>query len=101
MASECKIAMNRKRRKLVEQYAKRRAELKEIVRNPNSTPEEREAAVFKLQKLPRNASPVRIVNRCEITGRPRAYYRDFGLARNKFRELALSGWLPGVTKSSW
>ena len=101
MASECKIAMNRKRHKLVAKYARRRAELKEIIRSPKSTPEEREAAVFKLQKIPRNALPVRVVNRCEITGRPRAYYRDFGLARNKFRELALAGWLPGVTKSSW
>ena len=101
MAKISKIVKNEKRKKLVAQYATRRAELKKIINNPTSTPEEVDAAILKLQKLPRDASPIRIRNRCAMTGRPRAVYRKFGIARTAFRDLALQGQIPGVVKSSW
>lgn len=101
MARKCKIEKNEQRKKLVAKYAAKRAELKAIISNPSSTWEEREAAQSKLQKLPRDASPIRVRNRCNLTGRSRAYYRKFGLSRIALRELAHSGELPGVTKSSW
>ena len=82
-------------------YAAKKEELKKILKNPNTTDEEFFAAQRKLCKLPRNASKIRIRNRCSITGRPRGYIRKFGLSRITFRELALDGKLPGVTKSSW
>lgn len=86
---------------MVAKYAERRAALKKIINNPNSTPEEVDEAVIKLQKLPRDASPVRVRNRCSQTGRPRGNLRKFGISRNAFRELALQGQIPGVVKSSW
>ena len=101
MAKISKIVKNEKRKKLVVQYSARRAEFKKIINNPNSTPEEVDAAVSKLQKLPRDASPIRVRNRCAMTGRPRAVYRKFGIARTAFRDLALQGQIPGVVKSSW
>jgi len=90
-----------KREKLVKRYAAKRTELKRIIRNVNSSDEERTAAVAKLSALPRDSSPSRQRNRCSITGRPHGVYRKFGLARNKLREAAMKGEIPGLTKSSW
>lgn len=101
MAKISKVVKNEKRKKTVAQYAERRAELKKIINDPASTPETVDAAVLKLQKLPRNASPVRVRNRCSQTGRPRGYLRKFGISRVALRELALQGQIPGVVKSSW
>jgi small subunit ribosomal protein S14 len=101
MAKASKIAKNEQRRQLVVRYAERRAELKEIIRRPSSTREERAAAVSALQRLPRDSSPVRLRNRDAIDGRPRGHLRKFGLSRVRVRELAHRGELPGVTKASW
>ena len=101
MAKKSAIARNNKRERLVEKYAAKRAELKAIIANPESSDEEFWAAQRKLIELPRNSSPTRLRNRCNVTGRPRAYLRRYGLSRITFRELALKGHLPGVTKSSW
>ena len=101
MAKLALINRNEKRKKLVAKYAKRRAALLAIVENAKASDEERYAARLKLQQLPRNASPSRLRNRCEITGRPRGTFRKFGLARNKLREMAMRGEVPGVTKASW
>jgi small subunit ribosomal protein S14 len=101
MAKISKIVKNEQRKKTVVQYAERRTELKKIINNPNSSVEEVDEAVMKLQRLPRNASPIRVRNRCSMTGRPRAVYRKFGIARTAFRDLALQGQIPGVVKSSW
>ena len=90
-----------KRAKLVAKYAEKRAELKAIIRNVNSTDEERRAAQAKLNAIPRDASPTRQRNRCSITGRPHGVYRKFGLGRNKLREGAMKGEIPGLTKASW
>lgn len=99
-----KIAMKQrelKRIKTVNKYAKKRAELKATIANVNLSEEERWEAQLKLQKLPRNASPSRIRNRCRITGRPHGVYRKFGLGRNKLREHAMQGDVPGLVKASW
>jgi small subunit ribosomal protein S14 len=85
----------------VAKYAGKRAELKAIVRNVNSTDEERRAAQARLNAMPRDASPTRQRNRCSITGRPHGVYRKFGLGRNKLREGAMKGEIPGLTKASW
>lgn len=90
-----------KREKLVAQYAKKYTELKAIINDAKKSEEERYAARLELQKLPRNANPTRLRNRCELTGRPRGTFRQFGLARNKIRELAFAGDIPGVVKASW
>jgi small subunit ribosomal protein S14 len=90
-----------KREKLVAKFAKKHAELKAIAADGKRSDEEREAARLGLQKLPRNANPTRQRNRCEITGRPRGTFRQFGLARAKVREMAFAGDIPGVTKASW
>ena len=90
-----------KREKLVAKYAKKYAELKAIIDDTSKSEEERYAAHLELQKLPRNANPTRQRNRCEITGRPRGTFRQFGLGRAKIRELAFAGDIPGVTKASW
>ena len=90
-----------KRRKTVDKFRARRRALLETLQNPRTSDEEREAAREKLQKLPRNASPVRLRNRCALTGRPRGVFRKFGLGRNKLRDLALKGEVPGVIKASW
>jgi small subunit ribosomal protein S14 len=95
------IERNKKRIKLVAKYAKQRTELKATLANPASTDEEFFAAQKKMQKMPRDASPVRIRNRCSMSGRPRAYIGKFGVSRITFRELALAGKIPGVIKSSW
>lgn len=101
MAKISKVVKNEKRKKMVAKYAAKRNALKKIINNPESTPEEVDDAVVKLQKLPRDASPVRVVNRCSQTGRPRGYLRKFGISRVALRELALQGQIPGVVKSSW
>ncbi|WP_273736514.1 30S ribosomal protein S14 [Mycolicibacterium septicum] len=101
MAKRSKIVKNEQRRELVERYAERRTELKEIIRNPASTREEKTAAVSALQRLPRDSSPVRLRNRDAVDGRPRGHLRKFGLSRVRVRELAHRGELPGVRKSSW
>jgi small subunit ribosomal protein S14 len=90
-----------KRTKLVEKYAAKRAELKAIVLNATASYEEKMDAQTKLQKLPRDASPVRQRNRCELSGRPRGVYRKFGLGRNKLREATMRGDVPGLRKASW
>ena len=101
MAKKSMILKNKRRQKTVAKYAKKRAELKEVIRSPKSTDDEVSEAFRKLAAMPRDASATRVRNRCELTGRPRAYLRKFGLSRITMRELALSGELPGVTKSSW
>lgn len=101
MAKISKVVKNEKRKKIAKQHAPRRAELKKIINNPASTPEQVDEAVMRLQKLPRDASPVRVRNRCSQTGRPRGFLRKFGVSRIAMRELALEGQIPGVVKSSW
>jgi small subunit ribosomal protein S14 len=101
MAKISKVVKNNKRKKLVSNYAERRAALKKIINNPTSTVEEVDAAQMKLQKIPRDASPIRVRNRCSQTGRPRGFLRKFGISRVALRELALQGQIPGVVKSSW
>ncbi|MBX7116802.1 MAG: 30S ribosomal protein S14 [Myxococcaceae bacterium] len=101
MAKTSKINKNELRKKLVAKYATRRRELKQIIRNINTPPEERVAAQAKLDKLPRDSNPIRVVNRCLVTGRPRGNLRYFQLCRITFREKALKGELTGVVKSSW
>ena len=101
MAKKSKIARNQQRAAVVARYAERRAALKEIVRRPSSTEEARAAALHALQRLPRDASPVRLRNRDAADGRPRGHLRKFGLSRVRVRELAHRGELPGVRKSSW
>jgi small subunit ribosomal protein S14 len=90
-----------KRAKTVAKYAAKRADLLAIINNARLSDEERMAARLKFQQLPRNASPVRQRNRCELTGRPRGYFRKFGLCRNKLREVAMRGEVPGMIKASW
>jgi small subunit ribosomal protein S14 len=92
---------DQKRRKTVEKFKARRTALLEIIQDARASDEAREEARGKLQRLPRDASPVRLRNRCAMTGRPRGVYRKFGLGRNKLRELALKGEVPGVIKASW
>lgn len=101
MAKISKIVKNEKRQATVVKYAARRAELKKIINNPKSSIEEVDDAVLKLQKMPRNASKIRVRNRCSQTGRPRGFLRKFGISRVTFRDLALKGQIPGVVKSSW
>ena len=92
---------DQKRRRTVEKFKVRRAALLELLQDPRVSDEDKEAARAKLQKLPRDASPVRLRNRCALTGRPRGVYRKFGLGRNKLRDLALKGEVPGIIKASW
>ena len=101
MAKRSAIERNKKRRRLVAKNAARRAAMKEVARNRELAPEERFAAYLKLAKLPRNSSPVRVRNRCELTGRPRGYYRKLRISRIGLRELASAGQIPGMVKSSW
>jgi small subunit ribosomal protein S14 len=101
MAKKSMIERERKRRKTVQRFANKRAKLKNIIANASSSNEERFEALAALQKLPRNASPSRLRNRCAITGRPKGYYRKFGLGRNKLREEMMKGNIPGLTKASW
>ena len=101
MAKVSMIARENKRIKMVQKFAKKREELKKVISDMNLSDEERYEGRLKLQKLPRDASPVRLQRRCQITGRPHAVYRRFGLSRNKLRELAMNGDVPGLVKSSW
>lgn len=101
MAKKSKIARNTQRAAVVERYAERRAQLKRESVNPHLSPEDRAAAMAALHALPRDASPTRLRNRGASDGRPRGFLRKFGLSRVQFREAALRGELPGVTKSSW
>jgi len=95
------IARENKRIRLVAKYAAKRAELKEVIRNPKSSIEEVDKAQEKLASLPRDSSASRLRNRCNITGRPHGYYRKFGLGRNKLRESTMRGDVPGLSKASW
>jgi small subunit ribosomal protein S14 len=90
-----------KRRKTVKKFAAKRGQLMAIINDQKMSPEDRYEARLKLQKLPRNASPVRLRNRCALTGRPRGVYRKFGLGRSKLRDIAMRGEIPGVIKASW
>jgi len=101
MAKQSMINREEKRTKTVAKYAKVRAELKAIIKNPTASEEDRWAATLKLQSLPRDASPVRQRNRCALTGRPHGYFRKFGLSRIKLREAVMRGDVPGVVKASW
>ncbi|MFL2762739.1 MAG: 30S ribosomal protein S14 [Gammaproteobacteria bacterium] len=101
MAKKSMIARENKRLKMVEKFSKKRFKLKSIINDVSKSEEEKDIAMKKLQKLPRDASPVRLQRRCQITGRPHAVYRKFGLSRNKLRELAMKGDVPGLVKASW
>lgn len=101
MAKISMLQRELKRNRTVRKYAAKRAELKAVMKDPNSAYEARQEAALRLQKLPRNASPTRMRNRCTLTGRPHGYYRKFGLGRNKLREAAMRGDIPGLVKSSW
>ena len=101
MAKLAVVNRDQKRRKTVAKFAVRRAALLAIVNDSKRSDEDRQEAREKLQQMPRNASPVRLRNRCRLTGRPRGVFRKFGLARNKLREIALRGEIPGLIKASW
>ena len=101
MAKTNMVERDKRRARTVQKYAVKRAELKDLVRSPGTSPEDRIAAQEKLQSLPRDASPTRMRNRCGLTGRPRGVYRKFGLARTKIREVANRGEIPGLVKASW
>jgi small subunit ribosomal protein S14 len=101
MAKVSLIEREQKRRDTVKKYAAKRAELMAVIKDVKASAEDRRAAQDKLQVLPRNASPVRLRNRCALTGRPRGVFSKFGLARGKLRELMMRGEVPGVTKASW
>jgi|TARA_Y100000590_G_C15527200_1_gene941745 small subunit ribosomal protein S14 len=101
MARKCVPLRDEKRRVLVDRFAEKRAELKKIVASETASFDDKRAAMFELQKLPKDSSKVRVVNRCSITGRPHGVFRAVGICRNKFRQMAANGELPGFTKSSW
>ncbi|GAB5376715.1 MAG: 30S ribosomal protein S14 [Acuticoccus sp.] len=101
MAKKGKIQNNNKRKTLVDRYAAKREELKAITRNQEIPMEERFAAQLQLSALPRNSAPTRVKNRCEVTGRPKAYYRKLKMSRIALRELGSAGKVPGLVKSSW
>lgn len=101
MAKISMVERDVKRSKLVARYAEKRAELKKLIADPNVEFEEKQAAMHALNKLPRDSAAVRQRNRCRQSGRPRGYYRKFGLARNKLREAAMRGDIPGLRKASW
>lgn len=101
MAKLSLINRETKRTRMVQKYASKRAALKARISDQSATPEERLQAMRELQRLPRNASPVRQQNRCRMTGRPHGFYRKFGLSRNKLREAAMNGDVPGLVKASW
>jgi len=101
MAKTALINREQKRRSTVKKYAAKRAELKAIIEDSSRSDEDKMAARLKIQAMPRDASPARLRNRCALTGRPRGVFRKFGLCRNKIREFAMNGDIPGVTKASW
>ena len=101
MAKKSMIVKNIRRKQIVERYRERRMELKKILKDVKVSEGEKQIARIKLEKMPRDSNKIRVRNRCVVTGRPRAYYRKFGLSRITFREMALKGEIPGVTKASW
>jgi len=101
MAKKSSIVKNIRRQKIVDRYSSKRRELKAIVKSPKTSFEEKKLAFMKLEKMPKDSNPIRVRNRCNLTGRPRGYYRKFGLSRIAFREMANKGIVPGVTKASW
>jgi small subunit ribosomal protein S14 len=101
MAKRSMIERDKRRRKLIAKYRTQRDELRGLVRNIKVSEETRHEAMLKLQGLPRDSSPIRVRNRCRLTGRPRGYYRKFGLSRSKLREVMMRGEAPGVVKASW
>lgn len=101
MAKSCMVNREIKRAKLVKKYAAKREELKKQMLDMSLSAEQREAAAKKFHSLPRNSSPTRLRNRCELTGRPHGYFRKFGLSRNKLREHAMKGDIPGLVMASW
>jgi small subunit ribosomal protein S14 len=101
MAKKSMVLREQRRQKTVQRYAKKRASLKTIIRDPAVSDEQRHEAMLKLQALPRDASPSRLRNRCAITGRSRGYFKKFGLGRNKLREQTMAGNVPGLGKASW
>jgi small subunit ribosomal protein S14 len=101
MAKKSMIMRQRHREKAVKRYAKKRGELKELIRNPRTSDDDKAEAQKQLQMLPRDANPIRLRNRCALTGRPHGFYRKFGLSRTKLRETTMRGEIPGVRKASW
>tara|TARA_B100000929_G_scaffold247961_1_gene206822 strand:+ start:4075 stop:4380 length:306 start_codon:yes stop_codon:yes gene_type:complete len=101
VAKKSSVARNEKRRRLAEKYAEKRRQLQNVIKDASSSSDARAEARIEMSKLPRNANPVRIRNRCQVTGRPHGYIRYFGLSRIAFREMAHAGELPGVKKASW
>lgn len=101
MAKKSSVETNNRRRQLVDRHKTRRADLKQVIMDREKDPEERFEATLALARLPRNGSKTRVRNRCSLTGRPRAYYRKFGMSRIALRDLASEGQIPGVTKASW
>ena len=101
MAKLSTVLRNEKRRKLVAKFQAKRATLMTVINDAKASDEDRAAARARLERLPRNSSPVRVRNRCALTGRPRGYFRKFGLGRNKLREIAMRGEIPGLAKASW
>ena len=101
MAKTSKIAKNNRRKVLIERYAERRAELIKVIKDPEASYEDKREAYAKIAKMPRDASPTRYRNRCAVSGRPRAYFRKFGLSRIAVRDMAHRGELPGIRKASW
>jgi small subunit ribosomal protein S14 len=101
MAKKSMIVRQARRLRTVRKYAAKRDEYRRIIRSPGSSDEQKAQAQEKLQAMPRDASPVRLRNRCSITGRPHGYYRKFGLGRNKLRESTMRGEIPGLSKASW
>ncbi len=101
MAKISMVMRDVRRSKLTEKYAEKRAELKQVIADPEADYESKQAAMHTLNKLPRDSSPIRRRNRCRLSGRPRGFYRKFGLARNKLREAAMRGDIPGLRKASW
>ncbi|WP_116112612.1 30S ribosomal protein S14 [Austwickia chelonae] len=101
MAKKSKIAKDQQRREIVARYAEERATLKKTIASPHTSDDDKAVAMTRLQKMPRDASATRLRNRCAVDGRPRAYFRTFGISRVRLRQMAHDGELPGVTKSSW
>ena len=101
MAKKSKVVKNIQRQKLIDRFSVRRKELKSIIKNPETSVLEKGEAYQKLEKMPRDSNPIRVRNRCNLTGRPRGVYRRFGLSRISLREMANNGLIPGITKASW
>tara|TARA_X000001036_G_C20084027_1_gene564345 strand:+ start:85 stop:390 length:306 start_codon:yes stop_codon:yes gene_type:complete len=101
MAKKSQVMKNLKRQKYVDRYAEKRSKLLSVIKDPKTSIDEKRLAYFEIEKMPRDANPIRVRNRCNLTGRPRGYYRKFGLSRISLRELASLGRIPGVKKASW